>query len=230
MRRMQPDPITAVRLLCAADPATCDRAGLTALVEASQRVRAWLDALDAAVAVCAARLPAEDAAGLLRDGGRRTSKDAEAVVRRGVVCELLPGLHVALAEGVVSAGHADAVGRVAADLDETARARLCELESWLVAAAAEQSVEVFQREMSTLTDALSGDDGLSRHERRRRQRCVKRWVDRQTGLCHTHLTLDPEADAAVGAALSAATWAEQQATPTDDDRTVDQVRADALSG
>jgi hypothetical protein len=84
--------------------------------------------------------------------------------------------------------------------------------------------------MSALADALAGDDGVSHHERRRRQRCVKRWVDRQSGLCHTHLTLDPEADAAVGAALGAAVWADQQAAGPDDDRTLDQVRADAMVG
>jgi hypothetical protein len=173
-------------------------------------------------------LAAEDPAGLLRDGGRRAAREAEAVVRRGDVCELLPGLHAALAAGVVTAGHADPVGRVAADLDEAGRATLCELENTIVTAAAERSVEVFQREMSALADTLAGDDGTSRHERRRRQRCVKRWVDRQTGLCHTHLTLDPEADAAVGAALGAAVYAEQQTTPDDDDRSFDQVRADVM--
>ena len=162
-------------------PPGCDRAGLERLVEVSRRVRGWLDALDATVAACATRLAAEDAAGLLRDGGRRAAREADAVVRRGEVCELLPALHTALADGVVSAGHADAVGRVAAGLDETARATLCELEDTLIAAAAEQSVEVFQREMSTLADVLAGDDGVSRHERLRRQRCVKRWVDRHTG-------------------------------------------------
>jgi hypothetical protein len=77
---------------------------------------------------------------------------------------------------------------------------------------------------------LSGDDGLSRQEWRRRQRCVKRWVDRETGLCHTHLTLDPETDEQVARALGAAVAAEQAAAPRDDDRSFDQLRADALVG
>jgi hypothetical protein len=106
-RGMQPDPIPAVRLLCAADPTTCDRAGLVALVEASRRVRGWLDAFDATIAVCADRLAADE---LVRDGGRRSAKEADAVARRGEVCELLPDLHAALAAGRVSAGHADALG------------------------------------------------------------------------------------------------------------------------
>ena len=77
----------------------------------------------------------------------------------------------------------------------------------VVAAAEASTVEEFGRKMGELGRALSGDGGLSRQEWRRRQRCVKRWVDRETGkleLCHTHLVLDPETDERVARAFGAA--------------------------
>ena len=49
-------------------------------------------------------------------------------------------------------------------------------------------------------------------------------------MCHTHLTLDPETDEQVARAFGAAVAAEQAAAPRDDDRSFDQLRADALVG
>ena len=224
-----------VTTLTAADPASCDRGGLAELVAASQQVRSWLDAFDATVAARAAALAdegrCEPPSALL--AGRRSRRDGQAAARRGEVCELLPGLHEALAAGKVSAGHADAVARVAAELDDTGRAELQKVEDVVAAAAEASSVEEFGRKMGELGRALSGDGGLSRQEWRRRQRCVKRWVDRETGkleLCHTHLVLDPETDEQVAHAFGAAVAAEQAAMSRDDDRSFDEVRADALVG
>ncbi len=46
-------------------------------------------------------------------------------------------------------------------------------------------------------------------------------------MCHTHITLDPEADGRFSAALDAAV-AGEQATPDDEARTFDQLKADAF--
>jgi hypothetical protein len=115
--------------------------------------------------------------------GRRSGREAATVARRGEVCALLPGLEDALAAGTVSAGHADAVARAAQSLPEEGRAKLVELEATVVDAAARSSVEDFARQIGKLTDSLAGDDGLSRHERRRRARYLRRWVD-EHGMCH----------------------------------------------
>ncbi len=50
------DVVAEVTVLAQADPATCDRGALADLVARSQRVRSWLDAFDARVALAAARL------------------------------------------------------------------------------------------------------------------------------------------------------------------------------
>ena len=54
---MHPDDVVAlVRQLTCTDPATCDVADLAALVRVSERVRGWLDALDARIAIHVTRL------------------------------------------------------------------------------------------------------------------------------------------------------------------------------
>jgi hypothetical protein len=76
---------------------------LTGLVKSSHRLRGWLDAFDARIALQAARLAeagaCEAPAAVLAGGGRRSTKDAEAAVGRAGVCALLPGVHDALAAG-----------------------------------------------------------------------------------------------------------------------------------
>ena len=77
---------------------------------------------------------------------------------------------------------------------------------------------MFEREVRNLGRILSPDDGVSNHERLRRQRSLRRWVDRATGDA-TYLQLDPEADASVSAALDAAIAAEK-AKPEPDERSL----------
>jgi hypothetical protein len=219
--------------LAAADPAVCDRGDLAGLVKSSQRLRGWLDAFDTRIALQAARLAEQGAceapAAVLAGDGRRSTKDAEAAVGRAGVCDLLPGVHDSLAAGEVSSGHADALARVTRELDDAGRSQLKELEATLVESASTSSVEAFEREMRDLGRILAGDDGLARHERLRRQRSLRRWVDRNTGMCHTHLQLDPEADARISAAVDAAITAER-AKPDDEQRSFDQLKADAMVG
>ena len=111
--------VALVGELADTDPATCDRTGLASLVALSQRVRAWLDAFDVRVAVHAARLASEGscepASSLLTGGGRRSARDADAAARRATVCAQLPEVHDALAAGRMSAGHVDAVARLAGE-------------------------------------------------------------------------------------------------------------------
>ena len=95
----------------------------------------------------------------------------------------------------------------------------------LVDQAATTSVDVFARKVRDLARRISHDEGLRHHEKLRSQRTVKRWMDRE-GMCHTRISLDPEADARLSAAFDAAVAAEK-ARP-DDGRSFDQIRADAF--
>ena len=218
--------------LLVADPEQCGTDGLTLLVRRSLRVRGWLDALDARIAARAARLADEDnsadAATVLGGGGRRSRRDAEAAAARGGVCERMPALGEALADGSVTANHVDAVAAAARTLDDDGTQRLAEHERELVAAAARLTPEQFDRECKDLARNLAGDDGLSRQERLRRERNVRRWVDKHTGMCKTLLSLDPLADAQAWTAINAAMAAARAASQKDDGRTWDQLQADVV--
>ena len=68
-------------------------------------------------------------------GGRRSVRDADAAARRASVCAELPEVHDALGGGRMSAGHVDAVARLAGELDDAARAELQDLQSAVVQSA-----------------------------------------------------------------------------------------------
>ncbi|MGH9135446.1 MAG: DUF222 domain-containing protein [Acidimicrobiales bacterium] len=217
--------------LLVAEPEHCDRDELAVIVRRSLRVRGWLDSIDANVAARTARLAAEGRAeapaDLLSGGGRRGQREADAAARRGTLCEQMPAVGDALADGTVSAGHVDALANAARGLDDTGKQRLADCEEALVNAAASMTPEEFDRECKDLARSLSGDDGLSRQERLRRQRNVRRWVDRHTGMHKTLLTLDPLADSEVWTAITAAVN-RARAAKQDDGLTFDQLQADTV--
>ena len=206
------DVIELVRQIAATDPTTCDATALTSLAAGAHRVRCWLDAVDAAVVSRSAELASAD--------GRRSSREADVIAERAAVCSAMPEVHAALAAGTVSAGHADAIARAAHRLDEREQVELAALAPTLVEQAATTSVDVFARKVRDLARRISRDEGLRHHEKLRSQRMVKRWMDRE-GMCHTQISLDPEADARLSAAFDAAVAAEK-AKP-DDGRTFDQL-------
>jgi hypothetical protein len=217
--------VAAAATLAAADLDTCDQASLADLASLALTQRAWLDAFDASLATAAARLDVP-AAELLACDGRRRTRDAEVIVDRGAVLQSMPELHDALAAGEVSAGHVDAIVRVAGRLTDTERPGLVELAPALLDAAMTTTVQAFERDTRQLATLLSHDQGVGQHERLRRQRSLRRWVD-HTGMHHTHVILDPEADARFSAALDAAVGAE--ALRSDDDtRTFEQLKTDAF--
>src|SRR5262245_35611082 len=200
--------VELVAQLAVADPLCCDRDGLADLVRTTQRVRSWLDAFDARIATAGRRLAdqgvCEAPASLLAGNGQRSTRDAQAAAARAETCEQMPGFHDALTSGEVSAGHLDALARLSAGLDDAGRSELHELQATLVESAKTKPVEAFERECRDLTRILSRDEGVSRLAQLKKQRRLRRWIDRQSGMCKTLLELDPETDAKVSAALSAA--------------------------
>jgi Domain of unknown function (DUF222) len=232
----QPDDGTVldafVKLLVC-EPDEKDRDGLDGLVRRSLRLRGWLDSLDARIAAAAARLAGEGRgeapAVVLAGGGRRARRDAEAAAERGTVCARMPDVAQALADGTIGAAHVDAIVKAAHQLDgDAGQQRLADHAAALVHAAAALTPERFDREVSDLARSLSGDGGLSRQERLRRDRNVRRWVDKHSGMCKTLLSLDPLDDAKVWTAINAAIAATRSADQHDDDRTWDQLQADVV--
>jgi hypothetical protein len=158
-------------------------------------------------------------------GGRRSFREADVVSERATVCEAMPEVHAAMAAGTRSAGHADAIARASNRLDDQERTELAAMAPELVAQAATTSVETFARKVRDLARRLSRDEGLRHQEKLKSQRAVRRWRDGE-GMCHTQISLDPEADGRLSAVFDAAIAAER-AKP-DDGRSFDQLRADAF--
>ena len=197
----------AIAGLLAVELAACDRAGLRVAVTLAQRVRGWVDAVDVAIARRSKELAAEgrseSAAEVLTGYGRRSTRETKAVSDRSEVCEQMPGFETALAAGTVSCGHVDAVANASKGLDDAGRERLGGLQDALLGFARVEPVAVFERRCRLLAKRLAGDEGESELDKQKAAVSVRRWVDKPSGMHHTHLTLDPERDAKLWSAIDA---------------------------
>ena len=206
-----------VREVAATDPTTCDDAGLATLSTEVHRLRCWLDSIDAAIVARRRELATA--------GGRRSFREADVVSERATVCAAMPEIHATMAAGTLSAGHADAIARASNRLDDDERVEPAAMAPQLVTQASSMAVDTFARKVRDLARRLSRDEGLRHHESLRSQRAVRRWRDCDS-MCHTQISLDPEADARLSAVFDAAIAAER-AKP-DDGRSFDQLRADTF--
>ena len=197
----------AIAELLAVDVTVCDRTGLTGVVRLAQRVRGWVDAVDVAIARRSRELAAEgrseSAAEVLTGHGRRSTRETKAVSDRSEVCDQMPGFENALADGAVSAGHVDAIANAAKGLDDAAKQRLGGLADALLSFARVEPVNVFERRCRLLGKRLAGDEGESELDKQKASVSVRRWVDKPSGMHHTHLRLDPERDAKLWSAIDA---------------------------
>jgi hypothetical protein len=112
----------------------------------------------------------------------------------------------ALREGRISSGHVDAMAIAARRLDADARAEFRRHLSDLLAAALIESVATFTRRCRALAQRIVAAQSTSdadELDRQRRNSCVKRWVDKITGMHHTHLELDPIRDAQLWSIVNA---------------------------
>lgn len=207
-----PDTDATYAALRAADPDVMDRDELAVLTGQLATHQAWCDALKVRVTRQQRRLAAEGHAEPPRDllswHGRQSSKDAKATADREQVCTSLPSFEEALAAGAVSAGHVDAIANATRNLDDVLLSDFNASEADLLADAGTQSVDAFERGCRDLakhlvarSQATSDADELD--EQRKCSR-VRRWVDQHTGMCHTHLELDPVRDRALWAAIDSA--------------------------
>ena len=99
--------------MLAADPDVMDRDQLAGLVSELGRVRSWCAAAEIRISRRTRQLASEgrseSASALLSDGGRCSSKDAHTASERETICGVMPSFEDALAAGVVSAAHVDAM-------------------------------------------------------------------------------------------------------------------------
>jgi hypothetical protein len=65
-------------------------------------------------------------------------------------------------------------------------------------------VDQFARRCAVTARQAAKDAGVGRQERLRRQRCISRWVDPNSGMCITRIALDPLTDATMWQAINSA--------------------------
>ena len=203
------DAVFAV--VCAATPETMSREQIGDHVVRLRRLRSWLDAQDVRVARRTAELEAagqsEPVETLAARTGGRSGRDARDLTRRLEVCEQLPVVEAALSTGEITSGHVDAIAHACQRLDDEGRAELGEFAGDLVTEASRTGVDAFQRSMRDLAGSIiarrNAQAAVSELEAQRAASTIKRWVDRHTGMHHTHLELDPIRDAKLHSAINA---------------------------
>ena len=127
----------------------------------------------------------------------------EAVSDRSEVCEQMPGFEQRSGRRGGVVGHVDAVANAAKGFDDAGRERLGELQDALLSFARVEPVSVFERRCRLLGKRLAGDEGESELDKQKASVSVRRWVDKPSGMHHTHLALDPERDAKLWSAIDA---------------------------
>ena len=73
----------------------------------------------------------------------------------------------------------------------------------LLSFARVEPVNVFERRCRLLGKRLAGDEGESELDKQKASVSVRRWVDKPSGMHHTHLAFDPERDAKLWSAIDA---------------------------
>ncbi len=135
-----------------------------------------------------------------------SSNDAASADDRERVCAETADVEDALAQGHISQAHLDVLAHTARSLDDDLRRLFLAMEEELLAAAAREHVDVFAKRCRRIVRELQaaqvrdGDDELAAQRKRSR---VKRWIDKATGMHHTHIELDPQRDAAMWTAIRA---------------------------
>ncbi len=122
--------------LLGADPAVADRDEVALIVRRCSQLRSWVASLEVRCARRTSELAAagasEPAESLLGDEGNRSTRDAVGITRRTHACDAMPSFEDALAAGLISGDHVDAVARVLRGLDDEVRAEFISHEAVLL--------------------------------------------------------------------------------------------------
>ena len=204
------------------------RGELTGVVEGAGRVIAAMTSLQTR---CATEIEGLDDGGVgsktvLREAGRMSTRTANSVAKTAAGLAEMPKLAESLASGKITAEHAAvAVGAASKTSAE-------QVEDELSGLAEDSSVDVFAEQSRRWVNRNQADDGADLHQRQRRRRCFKDWVN-EDGMGVLLAELDPTSYQQVRKAIDCEydrLWRDdggRDGTP-DDVRTVAQRRADAF--
>lgn len=196
------DPVATVTAMLDADPDVMDRDELAAATRQVAALRTWLDARQVRITrrnrVLAEQGHAENPKDFLIGQAGQSGRDAHTASERERICTSIPAIDDALANGDVAAAHVDAIAQATKNLDATEAAEFASFAGDLIGRADHISVDAFGKEARQLAAFIASQSAKSdaeELERQRRASKVSRWVDKETGMCHTKISLDPVRDA-----------------------------------
>ena len=204
------DPDAVFAALRAADPDVMDRDGLAEVAKQIAQHASWLDSVKVKVTRRQRALADEGRAEaprdlLAREGGQ-SGREARTADDREKVCTALPSFEDALAGGVLSAGHVDAIASAVRGLDQVTAAEFYSNCSTLLDKAQSQGVDTFGQTCRDLARQVTAESAagseVAELERQRAASKIKRWTDKETGIRHTLISLDPERDKTFWTAVS----------------------------
>jgi hypothetical protein len=202
----------AMEALLATNPEAADRNELAEHVRTVRELRNYLDAYEVRCARRSRELAAEGRAepptSLLANHGGQSSKEAATAAERERVASQANRFEGALGNAEVSAGHLDALATATKNLDASQLETFLGYEDDLLVAARSMSVDAFTRECrgvarQVIAASSDGSGDAAELDRQRAMSNIKRWVDKTTGMHHSHFELDPVSDAIVWGAIDA---------------------------
>jgi len=142
----------------------------------------------------AAQCPGVDPAAINARATGRSAGGASRALERAEQAAQAPELKASMDEGRLSGEHLDAFTAAVRSLESRLQPALRALETDLVARAVVQraTVEQFRGWLQREIRLIEADDGKRRLERQRRDNRCRVWVDPNTGMVKTSLSLDPE--------------------------------------
>lgn len=164
-------------------------------------VRSWLAASEADLAARLAAVVSFPEKSIA-DAGRATLGEAGRVLERSVTLGTAPALAAGLNDGSVTAGHIDAVTKVANGLEGSQRDELLARANAMAGAAGVESVVEFRRRLERAAKSLRADDGMGRFERQKSAARLRRWTDRD-GMWCLQGRFDPVTGVRINARLTA---------------------------
>ncbi len=218
------------------DPAACSADDVRRRISDLGRLRSLIDSVEAALNRQADRLHAKgesaDSEDLMASEQRASASSAKKRAKRAKALEKAPAFDDALADGTITAEHADALAGVADSSEPDVSEGLFAAADELAEAAATMRPDTFKRHLRRKADQLKKDDGLDRFERQRRASSVRRRIEHATGLYHLHAILDPELGAKIFGALEdeiETRWHSAKDIPDDQRPSNDRIAAEALA-
>jgi hypothetical protein len=191
-------PLDRFRRIADADVSVVDEVAVAMLLSDVAGLQRFLQAreidLNQRLRQLAAQCPGVDPAAINARATGRSAGGAGRALERAEQAALAPELKASMDEGRLSGEHLDAFTAAVRSLESRLQPALRALEADLVARAVSQraTVEQFRGWLQREIRIIEADDGKRRLERQRRDNRCRVWVDPNTGMVKTSLSLDPE--------------------------------------